>query len=152
MSNERSNASRSQIFPSTTTPLGSYFYFQVPLVAGDSVKVDLGVHIDGYVAIAAHTHIVPSAETAAGVALEPITGKQADVMNAAYIAAEVAARVIRPGNTNKQVTEAVKVVAETYGVQAIGGTLMHQVKRFVLDAAKVCVPLEMREVDQINAR
>lgn len=92
-------------------------------------------------AIAAHTFIVPTAEAAASgvVALEPITGKQADVMNAAYIAAEVAARTIRPGNTNRQVTEAVKVVADTYGVQPIAGTLMHQIKRFVLDASKVCI-------------
>lgn len=89
-------------------------------------------------AIAAHTFVVASPEAAAsGVALEPITGKRADVMNAAYIAAEVAARTIRPGNTNRQVTEAVKVVSDTYGVQPIAGTLMHQVKRFVLDASKV---------------
>lgn len=88
-------------------------------------------------AIAAHTFLVASPEAAAGVALEPITGKRADVMNAAYIAAEVAARTIRPGNTNRQVTEAVKVVSDTYGVQPIAGTLMHQVKRFVLDASKV---------------
>jgi methionine aminopeptidase len=63
------------------------------------------------------------------------------VMNAAYLAAEIAARTIRPGNTNRQVTEAVKVAAETYGVQAIAGTLMHQVKRYVIDAAKVRPPL-----------
>lgn len=32
-----------------------------------------------------------------------LQGPAADVMNAAYTAAEVAARMIKPGNTNKQV-------------------------------------------------
>lgn len=113
------------------------------LAAGDSVKVDLGVHIDGYIAVAAHTFVVSSGEAAP--ALQPITGQQADVMNAAYVAAEVALRMIRPGNTNKQVTDAVKVVAETYGVKAIAGTLMHQMKRFVIDASKVILLREEPE-------
>ncbi len=99
----------------------------------------MGVHVDGYIAVAAHTFCVPNGSVgdAPPAALEPITGVRADVMNAAFVAAEVAARVIRPGNTNKQVTEAVKGVAEAYGVQAIAGTLMHQMKRYVIDASKV---------------
>jgi hypothetical protein len=41
---------------------------------------------------------------------ETVTGPAADVMNAAYTAAEVAARMIKPGNTNKQVCIHVNVI------------------------------------------
>jgi methionine aminopeptidase len=68
---------------------------------------------------------------------EAVTGPPADVMNAAYTAAEVAARLIKPGNTNKQVAAAVQSVAESFGVTAVAGTVMHQMKRFVIDASKV---------------
>lgn len=44
------------------------------------VKIDLGCHIDGYIAVAAHTIMVgyTSSET------EPITGSKADLFHAAY--------------------------------------------------------------------
>jgi hypothetical protein len=45
--------------------------------------------------------------------------------------------LIKPGNTNHQVAEAVKSVADAFGVQAIAGTLMHQMKRYVIDGTKV---------------
>ena len=37
-----------------------------------------------------------------------------------------------------QVTEAVKRVAEAYGANLVSGTVMHQMKRFVIDGNKVC--------------
>jgi methionine aminopeptidase len=61
------------------------------------VKIDFGVHVDGYIAMAAHTIVVGNE---AGT---PITGPKADVVNAAYTAAEVAARLIAVGGTNKEV-------------------------------------------------
>ena len=70
---------------------------QAPLAAGDVVKIDLGCHVDGYIAVAAHTLIVAPESV--------ISGPLADVINAAYTAAEVAARLIRVGNTNKQVRD-----------------------------------------------
>lgn len=36
-----------------------------------------------------------------------------------------------------QVAEAVKSVAESFGVTPMTGTVMHQMKRFVIDASKV---------------
>mmetsp|Transcript_6631 Transcript_6631/g.10015 ORF Transcript_6631/g.10015 Transcript_6631/m.10015 type:complete len:388 (+) Transcript_6631:98-1261(+) len=111
----------------------------VVLAAGDSVKIDLGCHVDGYIAVAAHTVIVP------GDAPVTVTGPQADCLNAAYIAAEVAARLITPGNTNKQVSEGVKAVGDAYGVQAVAGTVMHQMKRYVIDASKVIMLREEGE-------
>lgn len=49
---------------------------------------DLGVHLDGYIAPVASTIVVGAAE---------VTGPTADVIMAAYTAAEVALRMMRPG-------------------------------------------------------
>lgn len=104
-----------------------------PLVDGDMVKIDLGVHIDGYIAVGAHTVVVGHTPNPA----EPITGPRADVITAAWTAAEIAAKMIRPGNTNAMVTEAVKKVSDAFGVKAISGTVMHEMKRYVIDGKKV---------------
>lgn len=66
----------------------------------------------------------------------PVTGGKANVIAAAWAAADVAAKMIKPGNTNAMVTEAIKKCADAYGVKPIAGTVMHQMKRFVIDAAK----------------
>lgn len=52
---------------------------------------ELGVHVDGYVATAAHTTVV-SLNTQ-----QPTTGKAADVVAATYFAYEAAMRMLRPG-------------------------------------------------------
>jgi len=91
------------------------------------------VHIDGYIANVAHTHVVASDGGAA-----PITGPQADVIAAAYHAAEAAIRMIKPGNTNTQVTETIAKVAEAFGVSPMQGVLMHEMKQCVL-------PVSLRE-------
>ena len=39
--------------------------------------------------------------------------------------------MIRPGNTNQQVTSALGKVAETFGVNLCAGVLSHQMKRCV---------------------
>jgi curved DNA binding protein len=96
------------------------------------VKVDLAVHIDGYIASVAHTFKVgvkPSPEA-------PISGKEADVMLACYQAADVAMGTIKPGNTSTQVAEAVGDVAKAYGVNVVMGTTMQQMKRFVINGNK----------------
>ena len=56
----------------------------------DVVKIDLGAHIDGYAATAAHT-IVVGGKT---------KGKQADVILAAYYAFLAATRSIKVGSKN----------------------------------------------------
>jgi methionine aminopeptidase len=58
------------------------------------VKIDLGAHIDGFMVLAAHTVIV------GGPAVTPAaiqSGRRAAVINAAYTAAEVAAKLIKNG-------------------------------------------------------
>lgn len=49
---------------------------------------DMGCHIDGFIAIVAHTHVIQEG---------PVAGKAADVIAAANTAAEVALRLVRPG-------------------------------------------------------
>lgn len=63
------------------------------------MKIELGCHVDYYMAVVAHTIKVGIDPTAAGV----VTGAEADVVLAAYYAADVAAKTIKAGNTNTQV-------------------------------------------------
>jgi curved DNA binding protein len=98
------------------------------LKAGDVAKIDLGVHIDNFIAVAAHTIVVGEEET---------TGATADVIIAAYTAAEVALRLIKPGNTNTQVTEGIASVAAAYGVTPVAGVLSHEMRQQIIDGNKV---------------
>ncbi len=58
---------------------------------------DLGSHIDGFIATAAHTVVVQEDTEA------PVTGKAADVLTAANTALEAAIRLIRPGKRISEV-------------------------------------------------
>lgn len=49
---------------------------------------DMGCHIDGFIAVVAHTHVLQQG---------PVTGRAADVITAANTAAEVALRLVKPG-------------------------------------------------------
>ena len=103
------------------------------LMAGDWIKIDIGCHIDGYIAVTATTHVVGQEGISEP---ETITGESANVMVAAHQAVELCTRLIKDGNTNTQVTTALQNLAEDYGVKAVTGTIMHQLKRFVIDANK----------------
>ena len=105
------------------------------LAARDAVKVDLGVHIDGYCAVVAHTVVLGAS------AAEPVTGLQADVIAAAHHAAEVAVRLIKPGAKNSAVTEAIEACAAAYGVRSMAAVQCCQMERFKLEGTKV-VPLK----------
>ncbi|KAJ6865317.1 ERBB-3 BINDING PROTEIN 1 [Populus alba x Populus x berolinensis] len=98
------------------------------LEEGDIVKIDMGCHIDGFIAVVGHTHVLQSG---------PVTGRAADVIAAANTAAEVALRLVRPGKKNKDVTEAIQKVAAAYDCKIVEGVLSHQLKQFVIDGNKV---------------
>lgn len=55
---------------------------------------DMGCHIDGFIAVVAHTHVLQEG---------PVSGRAADVIAAANTAAEVALRLVRPGKKVKYV-------------------------------------------------
>lgn len=108
------------------------------LAEGDMVKIDLGVHIDGFIAVVAHTLVLHAPDA-------PITGRAADVLAAANTAAEVAIRLVRPGKKNKEVTEALQKVAAAYDCKVVEGVLSHQMKQFVIDANKVVLSVSNTE-------
>jgi curved DNA binding protein len=118
---------------SRTEPNRHHDTIQAPLKAGDIVKVDLGCHIDGYIAVAAHTCIVPEQADAPPTLPNEATG---NVAVAAYNAMLVAASAIAAGKKNAEVTAAVDRVAKAYGVVPISSVRMHQMKRYVLDGVK----------------
>jgi len=106
---------------------------EVILKDGDVVKIDLGAHIDGFCAVAAHTVVVGAS------ANDKVTGRKADVIMAAYQAAEAALRLIKPGTENDVVTDAIQRVAESYKCKPIEGMLSHQLKQHVIDGEKAII-------------
>lgn len=62
------------------------------LKKGDVVKIDLGAHIDGFVAVSAFTTVVGATKE------NPATGRAADAVLAAYNASQIALRLLKPGN------------------------------------------------------
>lgn len=95
---------------------------------GDLVKIELGVHIDGYAAVVGHTVSVGATPGS------PATGRQADIVLAAHYCAEAALRLIKAGNKNKQVTEAIMKIASAYECTPIEGMLSYQLKRYQTEA------------------
>ena len=49
----------------------------VEIKEGDVVKIDMGVHVDGYIAVVAHTVVCGGGDV-------PCTGRKADVQQAAW--------------------------------------------------------------------
>jgi curved DNA binding protein len=97
---------------------------------GDLVKLDLGAHIDGFIAVVAHTVVVGASKD------NKMTGRKADVVLAAHWAAETALRLVRPTGENYAVTDAIQKVADSYKCKPISGMLSHQLKAFRIDGEK----------------
>lgn len=85
------------------------------LAKGDVVKVHIGAHIDGFAAISAETIVVGASEQ------EPVTGRKADVIKAAWHAAEIAMRLVKVGNKNFTVTDAVAKTAAAWDCKPVEG-------------------------------
>jgi len=108
------------------------------LAKGDVVKIDLGAHIDGFIALAARTLVV-----------EPegaVSGKVADVITAAQVATNAAIHMLQIGKTNEEISEVIKHVADAYHVTPLEGVLSHQMNRWLIDGDKVIMNKPM--VDQ----
>ncbi|XP_076897071.1 ERBB-3 BINDING PROTEIN 1-like [Bidens hawaiensis] len=106
------------------------------LEEGDILKIDMGCHIDGFIAVVAHTHVLQQG---------PVTGRAADVIAAANASAEVALRLVKPGKKNQDVTEAIQKVAAAYDCKIVEGVLTHQLKQFVIDGNKVVLSVSNPE-------
>ncbi|XP_020798171.1 proliferation-associated protein 2G4 [Drosophila serrata] len=103
------------------------------LKAGDVVKIDLGAHIDGFIAVAAHTIVVGAS------ADQKITGRQADVILGAYWAVQAALRLLKSGANNYAITDAVQQISESYKCKPIEGMLSHELKQFKIDGEKTII-------------
>lgn len=103
---------------------------ELKLKNGDLIKIDMGGHIDGYIAVVAHSLIVGATPE------KPAQGPAADVIHAAHEAASVVLRLVVPGGENEAVTEAVQKVAESYKCKPISGMLSHELKQFTIDGDK----------------
>uniref|UniRef100_A0A7N8X8X5 Proliferation-associated 2G4, b n=1 Tax=Mastacembelus armatus TaxID=205130 RepID=A0A7N8X8X5_9TELE len=119
----------------------------VILKDGDLVKIDLGVHVDGFISNVAHSFVV-------GVTKDnPLTGRKADVIKAAHLCAEAALRLVKPGSQNTQVTEAWNKIAKSFKCSPIEGMLSHQLKQHVIDGEKTIIqnPTDQQKKDHEKA-
>ncbi|KAF8532200.1 peptidase M24, structural domain-containing protein [Gautieria morchelliformis] len=112
------------------SPLASDQQSSLTLAKHDVVKVHLGAHIDGFASISAETVIVGATEQ------EPAAGRRADVVKAAWHAAELAQRLIKVDNKNWAVTEGVNKVAAAWDCKAVEGMLSCQHSKNVIDGKK----------------
>ncbi|KAJ1945528.1 hypothetical protein FBU59_002281 [Linderina macrospora] len=94
---------------------------------GDVVKIDISAHIDGHIASAAHTMVATNSPSVT------VTDRRADAISAAYYAGEVAARMIRPGQTARNVVKAIGLVAGGFNCSVAEETFTCQVDRFVMN-------------------
>lgn len=102
----------------------------VILKDGDVVKIDMGAHIDGFIAVVAHTIVIGASKD------KKATGRKADVILAAQKSIEAALRLVRPGGVNTRVTEITQKICETYKCLPIEGMLSHQLKQHEIDGEK----------------
>ncbi|CAF0933059.1 unnamed protein product [Adineta steineri] len=137
-------------FP-TCLSVNNYICHFSPLVSdpdmilkdNDVVKIDLGCHIDGYIAVAAHTIVIGATRE------KKVTGRRADCILAAYYAAEAALRLIKPGENNIAVTEMIDRIANVYHCKPVEGMISSQMSRGIIDGEKKIYqnPSEMQRRD-----
>jgi len=118
---------------------------EIIVAEGDLVKIDLAVHIDGFIAPVGTTFVVGEGE---------VTGKKADVIMAAHVAAEVALRMMRPGAETYDVTDAISKVAAAYGCTPLEGMLSHQLIKNKIDGEKAVIqnPTEQLKKEHKKAK
>jgi len=123
-------------FPTCVTVnelVGCYSPFKgesTKLKAGDVAKLDVGCHLDGFVGAVGHTIIVGK---------EEVTDRRADVIMAAYNAAEVSLRLLQVGNTNTMITDAMGKVCDDFNCKMVQGELSHEMKKHVIDSQKAII-------------
>eukprot|EP00041_Stephanoeca_diplocostata_P019563 m.424062 g.424062 ORF g.424062 m.424062 type:complete len:394 (-) comp21337_c0_seq1:1225-2406(-) len=113
---------------------------EILLADGDVIKIDLAVHIDGFIAPVATTFVLGESE---------VTGRKADVIMAAHLSAEVGLRMLRPGAKLSSVTKAIDKVCESFNCTAVEGMLSHQLTKNKIDGEKAVIlnPNEQQNKD-----
>ncbi len=112
------NVSINEVAAHYTSPIGDE-----SRVPEDSiVKVDVGVHVDGYLV-----------DTATTICFDP---EYESMVQAAEKALETAIRVIRPGLSTSELGSEVQKVIEGYGFKPISNLTGHQVGRYTIHTGK----------------
>lgn len=86
------------------------------------VKVDLGVHIDGFIA-----------DTATTVCFNP---EYADMVNTAKEALEKAVEILRPGLSMTRFGASIQKVIKTRGFKPVSNLTGHLIRRYIIHAGK----------------
>uniref|UniRef100_A0A671G6D9 Peptidase M24 domain-containing protein n=1 Tax=Rhinolophus ferrumequinum TaxID=59479 RepID=A0A671G6D9_RHIFE len=117
------------------------------LKEGDLVKIDLGVHVDGFITNVAHTFV---ADVTQGT---QVTGRKGDVIKPAHLCAEAALLLVKSGNQITQVTEAWNKVTHSFNCTPMEGMLSHQLKQHVIDGEETIIqnPTDQQKKDHENA-
>jgi len=100
------------------------------LADGDLVKIDLGAHIDGFIAVVAHTFVLGASAEA------PVTGRKADVIMAAHLASEAALRLVKPGMENTEVTDTLTEIGKAFECKPVEGMVSHNLEQNIIDGEK----------------
>ncbi|KAF7374821.1 Proliferation-associated protein 1 [Mycena sanguinolenta] len=112
------------------SPLASDPQSSQVLAKDDMVKLHVGAQIDGFAAISAETIVVGATPE------NPVTGRRADVLKAAWHAAEIAMRTVKVGNKNWAVTDVVGKTASAWDCKPVEGMLSCQQTQNVIDGKK----------------
>ena len=94
------------------------------LAVGDVVKIDLAAHFDGYIGTVAGTTVVGATDDA------PVTGPAAEVIAAAYTAAEAMLRLVHKDKKNSDIPPVLEKIATAYGCSVVEGVISHQMRRY----------------------
>lgn len=101
----------------------------------DLLKIEMGVHIDGYVAVLCHTYLVKNTKNIKD------KEKKARVMKAAIESAREILKIMKPGKLNKEIVNILNESAKEFSCNlpisdsfgSIPGVLSHQVSKNIID-------------------
>jgi len=103
---------------------------ELTLAQDDVVKIHVGAHIDGFASVSAETLVVGA------TAGNPVTGPRANAIKAAWTAAEICQRLIKDGEKNWTVTDAISKIALSFGSKPVEGMLSCEQSKNVIDGKK----------------
>ena len=104
------------------------------LSEGDVAKIDLGVEINGFASMIAHTVVVTAKPE------EKITGAKANAILAAYQGVQAGLRMMKvDSSTNNDITDAIASICNDYGVNPVEGVLSHRMKRDIIDGMETII-------------
>jgi len=127
------NVSVNEVAAHYTSPVGD----ESRIPEGSIVKIDVGVHVDGYVA-----------DTATTVCFD---AEYENMVQAAEKALETAVKMIRPGLSTSELGSEIQRVIEGYGFKPISNLTGHQVGRYTIHAGKSLPNVSHFSLNKIGA-